>query len=87
MKLKSLHINRGYSIGSEPGPLRGELTFLSDGDSQTELKMKLDEQLSIDIVGLCADAIVRAGTSAAKALASEGLQVKAIEHDSITEES
>lgn len=77
MQLKSLHVHRGYSDDAE---LRGELVFKSEDES--ELKLKLDEQLSIDIVELCARAIVRAGEAAAKALASEALQVKAIEHDS-----
>ena len=78
MKLQALHIHRGYS---NDAPLRGELTFESSSDEKTELKMKLDEQLSIDIVNLCAEAIVRAGQAAAKSLTSEALQVTAIEHD------
>ena len=78
MKLQALHIHRGYS---HDAPLRGELTFESSSDEKTELKMKLDEQLSIDIVNLCAEAIVRAGQAAAKSLTSEALQVTAIEHD------
>ena len=76
MKLSSLHINRGYN---DKNPLRGEVVFQSDDD--TELKMKLDEQLSIDVVNLCAAAITRAGQTAAKALTAEALQVTAIEHD------
>jgi len=76
MQLKSLHVHRGYS---DNAPLRGELVFKSDDES--ELKMKLDEQLSIDIVQLCADAIARAGQEAAFALTAEALQVAAIEHD------
>ncbi len=78
MKLQSLHIHRGYS---STAPLRGELVFKSEETEETELKMKLDEQLSIDIVQFCADAIVRAGQAAAKSLTSEALQVTAIEHD------
>lgn len=79
MKLQSLHIHRGYSTTQ---PLRGELVFKSEEPEETELKMKLDEQLSIDIVQFCADAIVRAGQAAAKSLTSEALQVTAIEHKS-----
>ena len=77
MKLQSLHINRGYS---NDAPLRGELVFKSEATEETELKMKLDEQLSIDIVQFCAEAIVRAGQTAAKSLTSEALQITAIEH-------
>jgi len=76
MRLKSLHIHRGYS---DDAPLRGELTFRAE-EGEHELKMKLDEQLSIDIVNLCAEAIARAGQAAAKSLTSEALQVTAIEH-------
>ena len=76
MQLKSLHVHRGYS---EDAPLRGELMF--KGADDVELKLKLDEQLSIQIVELCAQAIVRAGQAAANALTAEALQVSAIEHD------
>ncbi len=75
MKLTSLHINRGWG---EDGGLRGEIKFATEGGN--EMKLALDEQLSIDIVSLCADAIVRAGQEAAKSLTSEALQVAAIEH-------
>ncbi len=74
MKMKSLHINRGYQ---EDAPLRGEVVF----SGEAEIKMQLDEQLSIDIVALCAEAIAQAGREAAKALTSEALQAIAIEHD------
>ncbi len=84
MKIQSLHINRGYS--SSNATLRGELVFRSEEDGDTELKIKLDEQLSIDIVKLCAEAIVRAGQAAAKSLTSEALQITAIEHKSDTDE-
>ena len=75
MKLKSLHIHRGYS---DNDPLRGELVFKTD--KEHEMKMPLDEQLSIDIVKLCAEAIVRAGQDAANAITADALQVTAIEH-------
>ena len=77
MKLKSLHINRGYYNDKS---LQGAIEFVSD--DKTEIKMKLDEQLSIKIVHLCADAIARAGQETAKALTAEALQVTAIEHQS-----
>jgi len=77
MKLKSLNISRGYYNHK---PLQGEVLFVSD--DKTEIKMKLDEQLSIEIVHLCADAIARAGQETAKALTAEALQVTAIEHQS-----
>ena len=77
MKLQSIHINRGYAAN---GTLRGEIVFKDD--EETELKLKLDEQLSADILKLCADAIVRAGQVAANALTAEALQVTAIEHKS-----
>ena len=83
MKLQSIHVNRGYSPRND-APLRGEIVFLSE-DGDNEMKLKLDEQLSIDIVELCASAIVRAGQEAAKSLTAEGLQVKAIEHDEAEE--
>lgn len=70
MQLKSLHVHRGYR---DDAPLCGELVFKAADES--ELKLKLDEQLSIDIVALCAQAIVRAGQAAAKALTAEALQV------------
>lgn len=75
MKLKSLHIHRGYS---DDAPLRGELVFRTDAEH--EMKMLLDEQLSTEIVQLCADAIVRAGQHAADAITSDALQATAIEH-------
>ena len=77
MKLKNLRIHRGYG---DDGKLRGEIEFIAEGGN--ELKLALDEQLSIDIVNLCAEAIVRAGQEAAKALTAEALQVTAIEHQS-----
>ena len=76
MILKNLHINRGWG---DDGKLRGEITFKTDEDS--ELKIALDEQLSSDIVKLCADAVVRAGRKAADALTTEALNVNLIEHD------
>ena len=75
MKLKNLHIHRGYG---NDGKLCGQIDFMAEGGN--ELKLALDEQLSIDIVNLCAEAIVRAGQEAAKALTAEALQVTAIEH-------
>lgn len=75
MKLKSLHINRGYCKGD---PLRGSIEF--ESNHGTEIKVELDEQLSADIVILCANAIARAGKAAADALTSEALQATAIEH-------
>ena len=61
MILKKLYINRGYG---NDGVLRGEIEFKTDGDS--EIKLKLDEQLSQEIVSLCASAVARAGQEAAK---------------------
>ena len=75
MKLKSLHIHRGYT---DNGKLRGELEFRTD--EAVELKLPLDEQLSAEIIKLCADAIVRSGQNAANALTSSALQATAIEH-------
>jgi len=75
MKLKSLHINRGYLANA---PLRGEIEFVTE--DKTELKIELDEQLSREIVTLCAAAVVRAGQRAADALTTEAMQTTAIEH-------
>ncbi len=75
MKVKSIHVHRGYG----DGPLRGEIKF-EDKDG-TELKIRLDEKLSAEVVCLCADAIARAGQEAAKSLTSQALAVNAIEHD------
>lgn len=76
MILKKLFISRGY--GSD-GVLHGEVEFKSNSGS--ELKLKLDEQLSKEVVALCANAIARAGTEAANALTAEALNENLIEHD------
>ena len=76
MILETLHINRGYG---ENGKLRGEIKFKT-GDGN-EMKITLDEQLSAEIVKLCADAVARAGKAAAEALTNDALNVNLIEHD------
>lgn len=75
MILKKLHIHRGFGTD---GVLRGEIEFKTDDGN--ELKMTLDEQLSADIVNLCAEAVARAGQVAAKALTAEALSTNLIEH-------
>ena len=77
MKLKSILINRGYASAAD-APLRGEAR-LADANG-TELKIALDEELSKAVVQLCAEAIARAGTEAAKALTSDAIASTAIEH-------
>lgn len=79
MILKKLFISRGY--GSE-GKLHGDIEFkTSDGDGN-ELKITLDEQLSQEIVKLCADAVVRAGKKASEALVADALSQNLLEHES-----
>ena len=75
MILKKLYINRGY--GSD-GVLRGEIEFKTDDGN--ELKITLDEQLSKEIVSLCAASVARAGQKAANALTAEALSANLIEH-------
>ena len=75
MRLKSLRIHRGWT---DTDPLRGEIEFF--GPNGEEFKSKLDEQLSEDIVRVCAEAIVRAAHITAEALSADALRVTAIEH-------
>ena len=75
MNLKKLYIHRGYGTDA---PLRGEIEFAtSDGE---EIKLKLDEQLSQDIVRLCAEAVARAGRAAAERLTAAAMKTTAIEY-------
>ena len=76
MILKKLYINRGYAAD---GVLRGEIEFKTDNGN--ELKITLDEQLSTDIVKLCAEAVARAGKLAAEGLTAEALSENLLEHD------
>lgn len=76
MILKNLHIHRGYQ---EDAPLRGEIEFKTEDGN--ELKLKLDEQLSREIVVLCAQAVRRAGREAAKALVADASSQNLIEHE------
>lgn len=75
MKLKKLYIHRGYNADA---PLRAELEFISEAGD--EIKTRLDEALSREVVRLCAEAIAQAGQRAADALSAEALRQTAIEH-------
>lgn len=77
MKLKSLTVDRGWNAEA---PLRCEVRFI--GDDGDEIKTKLDEELSREVVRACADALARAGKRAATALTADSLRQTAIEHQS-----
>lgn len=67
MELKSMMINRvGY--GTTEGELRGKVTFVSKFG---EIELALDNQLSSEIVGLCADGIARASKHVAEQMTAE----------------
>ena len=76
MKLKLLQINRGYG---DDGKLRGTIGFVNEDGN--ELKINLDEQLSVEIVKLCAAAVIRAGVQAAESLTLEARNANLIEHE------
>lgn len=76
MKVESVKIDRGYTFDADRR-LKGTIVFM--GEDKTEIKMVLDEQLAVEIVNLCADAIARAGQDAAKAITAETLAIPALE--------
>jgi len=62
--LKRFEVNRNPSYVSEPGSYSGEVVFDNDGSS---IKIRLDAQLSSEILKLCAESMTRA----TKALAND----------------
>ncbi len=72
MRLIKLELTRGY-FNEEP--LRGSVQFLGDkGDAVT---IRLDEEVSQEIVTVCADAIVKAGKQVAEMMVAEVIEQSA----------
>ena len=78
MKLQKLHLAR-QEYGKNVGELRGKVEFASEYGT---VELALDEELSAQIVSLCADGIVRATQEVAKQMTAdviEGLALPAPE--------
>jgi len=74
MKLQSLNVSRGWQEGN---PLKAVVTFKSEHGDVT---LNLDEELSAQILEVCAGEIVKASKQVAETLTAEVINRNLIEH-------
>jgi hypothetical protein len=70
MRLEQLHVSRD-AYGETKGQLRGRVEFTG---SYGKVELALDEELSLRIVRICADAIVAASREVAEKMTAEVIE-------------